>query len=134
MRLCQPVKAMKNIILLEYYCQEMKLQYKKQILSFAFLLFLWDNGLQKFRIPLHFAKCKPLNRIQVLQWLSCLWEIFIMWFSQFPLTFYPAHSRMPCFISQLNDYSCADWDGLFCHLRDAPWEDIFKLSVSVPAN
>ena len=25
------------------------------------------------------------------------------------------------------DYSCADWDGLCDHLRDVPWEDIFKL-------
>ena len=28
------------------------------------------------------------------------------------------------------DYSCADWDGLRDHLRDPPWEDIFKLSAS----
>ena len=28
------------------------------------------------------------------------------------------------------DYSCADWDGLCDHLRDVPWEDIFKLSAS----
>ena len=27
------------------------------------------------------------------------------------------------------DYSCADWDGLCDHLRDVPWEDIFKLSA-----
>ena len=26
--------------------------------------------------------------------------------------------------------SCADWDGLRDHLRDVPWEDIFKLSAS----
>ena len=26
------------------------------------------------------------------------------------------------------DYSCADWEGLCDHLRDVPWEDIFKLS------
>ena len=25
---------------------------------------------------------------------------------------------------------CADWDGLHDHLRDVPWEDIFKLSAS----
>ena len=25
------------------------------------------------------------------------------------------------------DYSCADWDGLCDHLRDVPWENIFKL-------
>ena len=28
------------------------------------------------------------------------------------------------------DYSRADWDGLCDHLRDIPWEDIFKLSAS----
>ena len=28
------------------------------------------------------------------------------------------------------DYSHADWDGLHDHLRDVPWEDIFKLSAS----
>ena len=28
------------------------------------------------------------------------------------------------------DYSCADWDCLHDHLRDAPSEDIFKLSAS----
>ena len=27
------------------------------------------------------------------------------------------------------DYSCVDWDGLFSHLRDVPWEDIFKLGA-----
>ena len=30
------------------------------------------------------------------------------------------------------DYSCADWDG--DHLRDVPWEDIFKLSASAAAS
>ena len=28
------------------------------------------------------------------------------------------------------DYSCTDWDGLRDHLRNVPWEDIFKLSAS----
>ena len=32
------------------------------------------------------------------------------------------------------DYSHADWDGLRDHLRDVPWEDIFKLSASAAAN
>ena len=31
-------------------------------------------------------------------------------------------------------YSCADWDGLCDHLRDVPWEDIFKLSTSAAAH
>ena len=31
------------------------------------------------------------------------------------------------------DYSHADWDGRRDHLRDVPWEDIFKLSASAAA-
>ena len=32
------------------------------------------------------------------------------------------------------DYSGADWDGLCDHLRDVPWEDIFKLGASAAAS
>ena len=32
------------------------------------------------------------------------------------------------------DYSCVDWDGLCDHLRDVPWEDIFKLGASTAAS
>ena len=32
------------------------------------------------------------------------------------------------------DYSRADWDGLRGHLRDVPWEDIFKLGASAGAS
>ena len=32
------------------------------------------------------------------------------------------------------DYSCADWDGLQDHLRDVPWEDIFKLLLLLLVN
>ena len=32
------------------------------------------------------------------------------------------------------DYSRADWDGLCDHLRDVPWEKIFKLSASTAAS
>ena len=32
------------------------------------------------------------------------------------------------------DYSHADWDGLHDHLRDNPWEDIFKLRASAAAS
>ena len=32
------------------------------------------------------------------------------------------------------DYTRGDWDGLPDHLRDVPWEDIFKLSASAAAN
>ena len=32
------------------------------------------------------------------------------------------------------NYSCADWDGLCDHLREVPWEDIFKLSASAASS
>ena len=32
------------------------------------------------------------------------------------------------------DYSCAGWDGLCDHLRDVPWEDIFRLAASAAAS
>ena len=32
------------------------------------------------------------------------------------------------------DYSCANWNGLWDHLRYVPWEDIFKLSSSSAAS
>ena len=51
--------------------------------------------------------------------------------SQFLLTFHQIHNRM--FHGIAYDYSRADWDGLCDYLRDAPWEDIFKLSASAAA-
>ena len=45
----------------------------------------------------------------------------------FPINHTPFH-RMAY------DYSRADWDGLRDHLRDVPWEDIFKLSPSAAAS
>ena len=32
------------------------------------------------------------------------------------------------------DYSCANLDGLHDHLRDVPWEDIFKFKASAAAS
>ena len=41
---------------------------------------------------------------------------------------FPPFHRIAC------DYSRADWDGLFDHLRHVPWEKIFKLSASAAAS
>ena len=47
---------------------------------------------------------------------------------------FPTNSKQDApFHSIAYDYSGADWDGLGDHLRDVPWEDIFKLSVSAAA-
>ena len=44
---------------------------------------------------------------------------------------FPSNSQWGvAFHSIAYDYSRADWGGLHDHLRDVPWEDIFKLSAS----
>ena len=50
---------------------------------------------------------------------------------QFPLTF-PSNSQHDALL-HCKAYSRADWDGLCQHLKDVPWEDIFKLSASAAA-
>ena len=48
---------------------------------------------------------------------------------------FPINSKQDASFHRLAyDYSCADWDGLCDHLRDVPWEDIFKLCASVAAS
>ena len=48
---------------------------------------------------------------------------------------FPTNSQQdaPCH-RMAYDRSRADWDGLRDHLRDVPWEDIFKLGASVGAS
>ena len=77
-----------------------------------------------------------LTQVFVLQWLSLHWELLIMLLSQVPLTFtmetLPSNSQWDAWLHCIvYDYSCADWDGLHDHLRDNPWEDIFKLASAV---
>ena len=48
---------------------------------------------------------------------------------------FPSNSQQDApFHSMAYDYGHADWDGLRDHLRDVPWEDIFKLGVSAAAS
>ena len=32
------------------------------------------------------------------------------------------------------DYSCTDWISFLDHLKNVPWEDIFKISASAPSS
>ena len=44
---------------------------------------------------------------------------------------FPSYSKWDApFHRIVYDYSHSDWDGLRDHLRDVPWEDIFKLGSS----
>ena len=48
---------------------------------------------------------------------------------------FPSNSQRDTpFHSIAYDYSYTDWDGLCDHLREVPWEDIFKLSASAAAS
>ena len=48
---------------------------------------------------------------------------------------FPINSKQDTpFHGMTYNYSRADWDGLCDHLRDVPWEDIFKLSASANAS
>ena len=55
-----------------------------------------------------------------------------MLLSQFPLSFHHIHNGM--FYPIAYGYSRADWDSLHDHLRDVPWEDIFKVDASAAAS
>ena len=69
-----------------------------------------------------------LTLVFVLQMLSLHLEILIMLLSQFTLTFHHISITFHAPFHRIAyDYSCADLDGLCDHLRDVPWEDIFKL-------
>ena len=48
---------------------------------------------------------------------------------------FPINSKQDTLFHRMAyDYSFADWDGLCDHLRDVPWDAIFKLSASAAAN
>ena len=62
-RWCQGIKCFwKMLSWLNIIVTRWNFGARNKILSFAFLLFLYDNALQKLRIPSHFVKCKPLLR------------------------------------------------------------------------
>ena len=48
---------------------------------------------------------------------------------------FPINSKQDTLFHRMTyEYSRADWNGLRDHLRDIPWEDIFKLSASAAAS
>ena len=62
------------------------------------------------------------------------WEILIMLFSQFPLTFHQIHNGMSHFIAQLMTSLVLTGIVFVIICWDVPWEDIFKLSASTAAS
>ena len=48
---------------------------------------------------------------------------------------FPVNSKQDAPIHRIAyDYTCVDWDAFCDHLRDVPWDDIFKLSASAAAS
>ena len=48
---------------------------------------------------------------------------------------FPSNSKLDAPFHRIAyDYSRADWDGLCDHLRDVPWENIFKFGASAAAS
>ena len=48
---------------------------------------------------------------------------------------FPLNSQLDApFHCRAYEYSRADWDGFRDHLRDVPWENIFKLCTSAAAS
>ena len=75
-----------------------------------------------------------LKSVFVLQWLSLHWKILIILLFQFALTFSINSKWDAPFHGIACDYSPADWGGLCDHLRNVPWENIFKLGASAAAS
>ena len=109
-----------------------ELIFLSQMTLLRWLTFLFGFQTLILKVLLFWIYLFFLTLVFVLQWLSLHWEI-LMLLSQFPLTFHRIHNEMPHFIMDY-DYSCADWDRLSGHLRDVPWEDIFKLGTSAAAS
>ena len=75
-----------------------------------------------------------LTLVFVLQWLSLHWEISDHVVISVSIDF-PVNVKQDTPFHRLAyDYFRADWDGLRDHLRDVPWENIFKLGASTAAS
>ena len=110
-----------------------ELCYNSQTTLLKWLTFLFGSQTVILTVLLFWIYFLLLQLIFVLQWFALQWEILIMLLSQFPLIFHQILKKMP-FYHIAQDYSCADWDGLCDHLKDVPWEDIFKLVASAAAS
>ena len=98
-----------------------------QMVLLRWLTFLLGSQTVILTVLLFWIYFVLLMLVFVLQWLPLHWEILIMLLSQFPLTFHQQDAPFHCIAY---DYSHTDWDSLLDYLRDAPWQDIVKLSAS----
>ena len=100
---------------------------------------------QMVNFPTHIPDCDSYSPAFLDFFLSSYTSISsIMAFSQLGNFDHVAVSVSIDILSNLNwdalfhhvayNYSGADWDGLYDHLRDVPWEDIFKFSTSAVAS
>ena len=104
------------------------LNYLIQMVSFpTWIPWLWHSQSCSFGLFL-------LTLVFLLKWLSLHREILTMFVVSVSIDF-SSNSKWDVPIHHITcDYSCAGCDCLGDHLRDVPWKDIFKLSVSAVAS
>ena len=83
--------------------------------------------------PCSFGFIFLLTLVFVLQWLS-LHLVSSDHVVSVSIDFPSNTQRYSLFHRTDYDYSRVDWDDLCDHLRNVPWEDIFKLSASAAAS
>ena len=75
-----------------------------------------------------------LTLVFPVQWLSLHWEILIIFLENDSIDS-PSNTKRDALLHGMAyDYSRADRDGLPVHLRQVPWDDIFKLIASAAAS
>ena len=77
------------------------IMFLSQMTLLKWLFFLLASQAVILMVLLFWIYFFPLTLVFVLQWLSLHLEIQIMLLSQFPLTFYHIHNRIPCLIALL---------------------------------
>ena len=102
---------------------ELCYNFLSQMTLLRWLTFLLRSPTVILTVQLFWIYFFLLTPVLVLQWLSLHWKFLIIDF--------PINSKLDTPIRCISyDYSGADWDGLGDHLRETPWEDIFKFSAS----
>ena len=82
-----------------------------------------------------------VSQMTLLRWLTFLLGsqtviliVLLFWLVSVSIGFPNNSQRDAPFHCIAYDYSRADWDGLCDHLREVPWENIFKLGASAAAS
>ena len=98
------------------------------------LTFLLESLTKTLTVLLFWIYFFLLMLVLVLKWLCLLWKNFDHAVVSVSINFLSNSQWDTLFHCIAYHYPCAAWDGLADHLRDVPWEDIFKLGASAAAS